>query len=43
MLGAVAFWLIGMETRGRTIDEIEGVLARPGPVAATAGEHAAGN
>jgi putative MFS transporter len=43
LLGAVAFWLIGIETRGKTIEEIEGVLARPGPVAATAGEHAAGN
>ena len=26
LLGAVAFWLIGMETRGRTIDEIESAL-----------------
>src|SRR5262249_37945445 len=27
VLGAVAFWLIGMETRGRTIEEIEHELA----------------
>jgi putative MFS transporter len=29
VLGAVAFWFIGFETRGRTIDEIDGALARP--------------
>ena len=29
VLGAAAFWLIGMETRGRTIDEIDRDLARP--------------
>ena len=27
VLGAVAFWLIGMETRGRTIDEIDSALS----------------
>ena len=32
VLGAVAFWLIGMETRGRTIDEIDSALSkRPVP------------
>ncbi len=29
VLGAGAFWLIGMETRGRTIDEIEAELDKP--------------
>ncbi len=29
ILGAVAFWLIGMETRGRTLDEIDSALTRP--------------
>jgi MFS transporter, putative metabolite:H+ symporter len=29
ILGALAFWLIGMETRGRTIDEIEAELDKP--------------
>ncbi|HEX3864666.1 MAG TPA: MFS transporter [Stellaceae bacterium] len=39
ILGAVAFWLIGMETRGRTIDEIDAELTTPGQ--ATAKEAAA--
>jgi putative MFS transporter len=29
VLGAVAFWLIAMETRGRTIDEIDAELNKP--------------
>ena len=29
ILGALAFWLIGMETRGRTIDEIDAELNKP--------------
>ncbi|HUC12679.1 MAG TPA: MFS transporter [Stellaceae bacterium] len=29
ILGALAFWLIGMETRGRTIDQIEAELDKP--------------
>ena len=29
VLGAGAFWLIGMETRGRTIDQIEAELDKP--------------
>jgi putative MFS transporter len=29
VLGALAFWLIAMETRGRTIDEIDSALSRP--------------
>jgi hypothetical protein len=29
VLGALAFWLIGMETRGRTIDEIDAELNKP--------------
>jgi MFS transporter, putative metabolite:H+ symporter len=42
VLGAFAFWFIGMETRGRTIDEIERALDKPAPAAAAA-ERAAGN
>ena len=29
VLGAIAFWLIGMETRGRTIEEIDAELTAP--------------
>jgi hypothetical protein len=29
ILGAVAFWFIGFETRGRSIDEIDTALSRP--------------
>ena len=29
VLGALAFWLIGMETRGRTIDEINAEMSAP--------------
>ena len=41
LLGALAFWLIGMETRGRTIEEIDAQLSRgstsePRPVRAAA-------
>ncbi len=43
VLGAVAFWLIGMETRGRTIDEIDSALERPRPVPRAAAERAAGD
>jgi len=35
VLGALAFWLIGMETRGNTIDQIDAELApqtAPSPV-----------
>ncbi len=32
VFGAVAFWLIGMETSGRTIDEIDSALTRPAAV-----------
>jgi MFS transporter, putative metabolite:H+ symporter len=42
VLGAVAFWWIGMETRGRTIDEIDRELDGPRPAAADAAERAAG-
>src|SRR4029077_10700041 len=28
LLGALAFWLIGMETRGRTIEEIDAQMSR---------------
>ena len=36
LLGAVAFWLIGIETRGRTIDEIDAELDAPTAVPAKA-------
>ena len=29
MLGVLAFWLIGLETQGRTIEEIDSSLDRP--------------
>jgi MFS transporter, putative metabolite:H+ symporter len=29
VLGAVAFWFIGMETRGRSFDEIDAALSAP--------------
>jgi putative MFS transporter len=29
VLGALAFWFIGFETRGRTIDEIDNALRQP--------------
>ncbi len=34
VLGALAIWLVGMETRGRTIDEIDAEMARPASSAA---------
>ena len=34
VLGAVAFWLIGIETRGRTIDEIDAQMSAAGRPAA---------
>jgi putative MFS transporter len=34
ILGAVAFWLIGMETRGKTIDEIDAELSGSAPAVA---------
>jgi MFS transporter, putative metabolite:H+ symporter len=43
VLGAIAFWWIGMETRGRTIDEIERELDGGQPAATGAAERAAGN
>jgi putative MFS transporter len=43
VLGAAAFWFIGIETRGRTIDEIERELNRPARVAAQRASTAAGN
>ena len=35
VLGALAFWLIGMETRGRTIEEIDAEMSRPAAAPAT--------
>src|SRR6516225_11941773 len=43
VLGAVAFWLIAMETRGRTIDEIDSELSRPRAALAGQPGRAAGN
>jgi putative MFS transporter len=43
VLGAAAFWFIGMETRGRTIDEIERELNRPARAAAQPASTVAGN
>ena len=43
VLGAVAFWLIGLETRGRTIDEINSTLDAARAVPRAAAERAAGN
>jgi putative MFS transporter len=31
VLGAAAFWFIGFETRGRSIEEIDAALAAPSP------------
>jgi MFS transporter, putative metabolite:H+ symporter len=42
VLGAVAFWFIGMETRGRSFDEIDRALSGAQPAASTAGR-ATGN
>jgi MFS transporter, putative metabolite:H+ symporter len=43
VLGALAFWLIGMETRGRSIEEIDRELSRRGRVAVQSAGSAAGN
>jgi MFS transporter, putative metabolite:H+ symporter len=43
VLGALAFWFIGFETRGRTIDEIDSTLSGPRPAAASAAHRVAGN
>jgi len=34
VLGALAFWLIGVETKGRTFEEIDGTMSAPASVAA---------
>jgi len=34
VLGAAAFWFIGIETRGRSIEEIDAVLTAPAPAVA---------
>jgi len=36
-LAAVAFLILGIETRGRSIEEIDAALARPGPIKMSAG------
>ena len=35
VLGAAAFWFIGIETSGRTIEEIDAALTAPAPVVAS--------
>ncbi|HVC61166.1 MAG TPA: MFS transporter [Acetobacteraceae bacterium] len=35
VLGAAAFWFIGMETRGRSIEDIDAALTVPAPVASS--------
>jgi hypothetical protein len=35
-LAAVAFWLLGIETKGRSIEEIDAALAKPAPATASA-------
>jgi len=37
VLGALAFWLIAMETRGRTIDEIDAQMSAPPSASAATG------
>jgi MFS transporter, putative metabolite:H+ symporter len=37
VLGALAFWLIGVETKGRTFEEMETTLAKPAPALTSAG------
>jgi putative MFS transporter len=41
VLGALAIWFMGIETRGRTIDEIDAAMQRPGPEAAGKAQTAA--
>ena len=36
VIGALAFWFIGFETRGRTIEEIDAALSAPSETPATA-------
>jgi MFS transporter, putative metabolite:H+ symporter len=43
VLGAIAFWLIAMETRGRTIEEIDTALSRPMPIPTLPVENPAGD
>jgi len=42
LLAVVAFLFIGIETRGRTIEELDAALARPGAGRPVAGRAAAG-
>jgi hypothetical protein len=37
LLAVVGFLFIGIETRGRTIEELDAALARPVPIRAAAG------
>jgi len=37
VLGALAFWLIAIETRGRTIDEIDAEMSAPVTASAATG------
>src|SRR6266446_5052449 len=42
-LGALTFWLIGFETKGRSIEEIDRALDQPLPVSARPAQQPAGN
>jgi hypothetical protein len=41
-LGALTFWLIGFETKGRSIEEIDRALNQPLPVSARPAQQPAG-
>jgi putative MFS transporter len=43
VLGALAFWLIGVETRGRTFEEMDSSLGRPATAPAQPVAHPAGD
>jgi putative MFS transporter len=42
-LGALTFWLIGFETKGRSIEEIDRALDQPLPISARPAQQPAGN
>jgi putative MFS transporter len=43
VLGALAFWLIGIETKGRSFEEMDSTLGKPVTTPAGALAHSAGN
>ena len=42
-LGALTFWLIGFETKGRSIEEIDRALDQPLPISVRPAQQPAGN